>query len=191
MAKEAQERVVTPKFRVAFANVFEPKPAMAGGKPKYSLMAIFPPGTDLSKMNALAKAACDKKFPNGRPASMRVPFRKGEEKAQYDGFEPGTIFCTISSQYQPQIITHDKREIFTPQEFYSGCWARATVHAYAYDTAGNQGVAFGLNNIQKLGDDKPFAGRVDAADDFDAVAEIPYEGSEAAPPADGADDFLS
>ncbi len=193
MAKN-QERLVTPRFRVAFAQVFTPKAAKEGAKPKYSLTAIFEPGTDLVPMGQLAANAVAAKWPDeaARP-TLRKPFRKGEEKKQFEGFAdvPGKIFCSLSSQYQPQIIDHVKVEIFTEQDFYSGCWARATVHAYAYSNSGNNGVAFGLNNIQKLGKGKPFAGRTDASEDFDKAEEIAYEGAEAAPPSSAADDFLS
>ena len=193
MAKD-QERLVTPRFRVAFAQVFTPKVPQSGGPAKYSLTAIFEPGTDLSEMLRIAKTAVDTKWPDEttRPI-LRKPFRKGEEKKQFEGFAdvPGKIFCSLSSKFQPQIIDHLKVEIFTEADFYSGCWARATVNAYTYDPKGNTGVAFGLNNIQKLGNDTSFAGRVDASEDFDATDEIAYEGNEAAPPAEGMDDFLS
>jgi hypothetical protein len=46
----------------------------------------------------------------------------------------------------------------------------ATLTAYAYDTAGNIGVAFGLQNLQFVRDgEERFDGRTNAADDFDVI----------------------
>ena len=51
--------------------------------------------------------------------------------------------------------------------------------AYGYDKAGNKGVAFGLQNLQKLGDGERFSGRTAAEDDFDSVDDFVGEGAEA------------
>ena len=65
------------------------------------------------------------------------------------------------------------QRVIDPSKVFGGCWARAQVHAYAYDKKGNQGVSFGLNNLQLVpaGDrpDEPFGGNR-AEDAFDAVA---------------------
>jgi hypothetical protein len=45
---------------------------------------------------------------------------------------------------------------------------RASLRAFAYDTNGNKGVSFGLNNIQKLGEGQRLDGRKAATDEFDA-----------------------
>jgi hypothetical protein len=54
-------------------------------------------------------------------------------------------------------------------EFYAGCYARATISPYAYDKAGNRGVAFGLRNIQKIADGEPFSGKSKPENDFDSL----------------------
>ena len=56
-----------------------------------------------------------------------------------------------------------------PNEFYSGCWAIASVNAYAYDNAGNRGAAFGLLNLQKIKDDKPFGIHSKPEEDFKPI----------------------
>jgi hypothetical protein len=52
-----------------------------------------------------------------------------------------------------------------PEDFYAGCWARASVNPYAFDKIG-KGVAIGLGNIKKLSDDESFEGFTSAEDDF-------------------------
>ena len=61
------------------------------------------------------------------------------------------------------------QDIIEEKDFYPGCYARATVRAFAYDQAGNRGVAFGLQNIQKLADGEPLGGRTKPHDDFEPV----------------------
>jgi hypothetical protein len=49
---------------------------------------------------------------------------------------------------------------------YSGCYIRASINFYAFNTNGNRGIACGLNNIQKLADGTPLGGHSRAEDDF-------------------------
>ena len=58
-------------------------------------------------------------------------------------------------------------EIIDPEEVYSGCYGRASINFYAFNTNGNRGVGVGLNNIQKLSDgDHLGASRASAESDF-------------------------
>jgi hypothetical protein len=63
------------------------------------------------------------------------------------------------------------------------------VTAYAYDKAGNRGVAFGLQNIQKLKDGEAFDGRSKPEDDFQPVA-APAGSSSGSAAAGAADDMF-
>ena len=51
-------------------------------------------------------------------------------------------------------------------EVYSGCYGRVSLNFYAYFVNGNRGIAAGLNNIQKIRDGEPLAGKSRAEDDF-------------------------
>lgn len=176
---------MTPVFRVAFPKVFEPK-QQKNGSERYELVAIFPAGTDLTPLKALAKAAAEKKWGDKIPKGLRNPFKDAGERAdQYEGFEEGMTFINLTSKFQPRVVNERVQPIINPKDFYAGCWARATVNAFAYDTDGNKGVSFGVNDIQKIRDDKPFAGRPDVAEVFK-----PVEGT-AAPAASAGDDFLA
>ena len=44
--------------------------------------------------------------------------------------------------------------------------------AFTYDTKGNKGVSFGLNNVQKVKDDEPLGNFSRAEDDFDEVEDF-------------------
>lgn len=162
---------MTPKFRVSFPHVFEPQEAMNGGKAKYGLSMLFEPGADLSELKALAAAALNEKWPNKdkRPKNLRNPFRDQGEK-EFEGCVAGAVFINATSMQRPGLVDNNVQPIIDQADFYPGCYARATVTAFAYDTAGNAGVAFGLNNIQKLADGEPLGGRTNPEADFAPVA---------------------
>ena len=163
------EKIMTPEFRVSFAHVFEPHAFSEGDEKKYSVVMLFDENEDLSKLKALAAATAKEKWGKKIPANMRNPFRKGSEKPNLDGYE-GKIFVTASSKMKPGLVDKDVQAIIDKEEFYSGCYARATVTCYAYGGPGTKftpGVAFGLQNIQKLRAGDTFSGRSKAEDDFD------------------------
>lgn len=183
-------KVVTPPFRVSFPAVFEPS-SYQGGDPKYSVVGLFYPGkfTDADKkawasMQAIADVASKDKFKKAvkdLPANLKRPIRSGAEKEHLEGYNvPGCMFATFSSKQRPGIVDRNKQPILTEEDFYPGCWARATITAYPYDNVG-KGVAFGLHNLQKLGDDENFTGRVAAEEDFDDDADMVWSGSDIAP----------
>jgi hypothetical protein len=198
MAQE-RKKVVTPPFRVSFPSVFT-KSEFGEGKPKYSVVALFYPGKMNDKEKAQFKAmqglldeACRGKF--GKPLvemaknpNFKRGLRKGEEKADLDGYGEGCVFATLSTLNRPGLIDKEKQPILSEEDFYAGCWARATVTAYGYDNK-SKGVAIGLQNLQKLGEGDPFSSRVAAEEDFGDDADEVWGGSEVAPAAEG-DDFL-
>lgn len=170
----SETTVMTPRFRVSFPNVLRPgKPMQPGAEPKYGVTMLFPKGTDLSAMKKAAEAACLVAWgpdTSKWPKNFRKPFRDQGEK-EFEGYEAGAVFVTATSSKRPGLVDAQVNEILEEKDFYPGCYARATVNAFVYDKAGNKGVSFGLNNIQKLADGEPLGGRTRPCDDFEAVAE--------------------
>lgn len=175
-----RKAIYTPPFRVSFPNVYRPS-SYDGGAPKYSLVGLFYPAkfNDLhrkawTEVGRIANEAALEKFKKpikDFPDNFRKPFRKGEEKEHLDGYGPGCIFFSMSSKQAPGIVDKNKG-IVLETDFYPGCWARASVTAFAYDNKG-KGVSFGLHNIQKLGEGESFSGRIAAEEDFgDDVRDI-------------------
>lgn len=183
-----RQKVMTPVFRAAFANVFKPQ-SFNGGEPKYGVTMVFPKDADLKAMRQLAQKAAKDKWGDKIPKGLRNPFRDGAEKEHLDGFDGTVVFAAATSKYQPGVVDKDVQPIIDESEVYSGCFMRATVTAYDYDISGNKGVAFGLQNLQKIKDGPAFGGRTDATEDFDAV-DSPDEGEGEAAPKGGAGDPL-
>lgn len=192
--KQKYSQIVTPVFRVSFASVFEARKADEkdpNSKAKFSLVMLFKDkskpefasctdldAADLTPLKNLVRDAVIEKFgpdtskwpkhPTTGASLLRMPFRDGAEK-DYEGYGPGITFCSASSVMKPGVVDHMCQPILVPSDFYSGCYARATITAFYYNNKGNQGVSFGLRNVQKVRDGEPFSGRTKAENDFDQI----------------------
>jgi len=178
MAK--RESVVTPEFRAAFVHVFKPQAGIDGGAPKHSVVMLFPKTADLSGLKALAQKTAIEFFGGADkiPADFKSPFRDGNTKPELEGYKD-MIFVTASSNADkfpaPGVVDANKQPILDQSQVYSGCYMRAVVTCFGYNRAGNKGVSFGLNHVQKIRDGEPFSGRGKAEDAFDDS----YKGTEA------------
>jgi hypothetical protein len=168
------EKQITPEFRAAFVGVFRataPRENPNGAK-KYSIRAVFMPGTDISSLKKEAQSAASEKWGSAIPKTMRSPFRTNEELDNpIPNIPDDAIVMTFSANEnrRPGVVDANLNDIIDESECYSGAWYRAQVRAYAYDQAGNKGVSFGLENLQKVRDDDALGGgRIPASKAFEA-----------------------
>lgn len=181
--KTERIKLMTPVFRVSFPHLFEAD-AYGKGDPKFSVVGLVQKsvsGRDKELLVTMKKAAEKKSIERFGEAAFRKmrklgqfkwPFRDGEEK-ELDGYGPEVIFFTLSSKTPPGVIGR-RKEPLEEKDVYAGCYARATVGIYTFDNE-SKGVAFGLNNIQKVGDGEPFSGRTSANDDFEEADDEVWE----------------
>lgn len=177
------KKVWSPVGVVSFPKVFQPE-GYQGSEPKYSLTLIFDPSkfnaTDKklwADMIALANEKSMDQFKKPLkelPGNFRKPFRDGEEKADLQGYGKGKVFCSFSSKMKPGLVDLNLQSLESADEFYPGCLARVTLTAYAYDNVG-KGVAFGLQNIQKVADGERLDSRTNADADFADAPEANFE----------------
>lgn len=168
--------LITPKFRAAYISLFRATASKDNptGPKKYSIRAVFMPNEDLSALRQAAQKAVAEKWGNQSPKTLRNPFRKNSELDNpISGVPDDAIVVTMSAveSRRPGLVGPDLQDIIDETEIYSGAWFRAEVRAYGYDQAGNRGVAFGLNNVQKLRDDEPLGGGRQAAAKVFATAQ--------------------
>lgn len=170
------DNVITPEFRAAFVGLFKataPRDNPNGAK-KYSVRAVFMPDADLSALKEQAKIAAEEKWGAGKvPKTIRSPFRTNEElENPIPGVPDDAIVMTFSAneeKQRPGLVDKNLQDIIDDSDVYAGAWFRAQVRAFAYDNAGNKGVSFGLQNVQKLRDDEPLGkGRAPASKVFEA-----------------------
>jgi hypothetical protein len=172
-SKKNITKITTPPFRVSFPNVFKPKSNFEGQDPAYSVQMLFPKSADLTAMKKAVEEVKRKKWGNDKadwPKFKHPVFKDGNEK-NMEAYKDMVVVEARTKQ-KPGLVDRECNEIIDPGEFYPGCWARATLTCYAYEKAGNKGVSFGLQNLQKVKDDTAFSGKKNAKDDFEPLEEL-------------------
>jgi hypothetical protein len=166
-------KVVTGKVRFCYVNVFEPTAMNEGDTPKYNICVLIPK-SDTATIDKIKKAVeaakeagkaklADK---NGRiPANLKLPLRDGDEERPDDPAFEDHYFINANSMRQPSIVDRSLNPIMSRDEFYSGCYGRASINFYAFNVS-SKGIATGLNNLQKLEDGEMLAGGSTAEEDF-------------------------
>ena len=119
-------------------------------------------------IDAAVQDGISSKWGGKKPANLKQPLRDGDaERADEAPEYEGMYFLNCNSTQKPGIVDKDLNEILDPDEVYSGCWGRASINFFPFNTNGNKGVGVGLNNIQKLKDDDRLgAARASAESDF-------------------------
>ena len=168
--------ITTGKVRASYVHIFQPRTPESGGDPKYSVTLLIPK-TDIATINGIyaeieraKQEGAQKAFNGSIPPQCRTPIYDG------DGYRPsgeafgeegrGCMVITASAKQQPVIVGLDMQNILNPADVYSGCYIRANINFFAYNSNGNKGVGCGLNAVQKVGDGEPLGGRVSAEEAF-------------------------
>ena len=165
------EKVVTGKVRFSYVHVFQPAKSMDEGKAgKYSVSVIIPKSDKetIAKLNAAfekVKAGSAAVFGGQVPKLVKGGLRDGDLEKDDEAYKD-SFFFNASSAQKPGVVDEGLNPIIDPDEFYSGVFGRASVTLYAYNSNGSKGVAFGLNNVQKLEDGERLGGGSTAAADF-------------------------
>jgi hypothetical protein len=158
----------TSPVRLSYAGgLFKPRAVKDGDPKKYSVTLLFPVGADLSILYGMANKAAVDKFSDPSKVKLKNPFLRQDDSPE-PGFQDGGIYlrCGAPEENQPQVVDLQGRRLLSESDCYSGCWAIATIRAFAYDAKLNKGVAFGVQNVLKIADDDRFSGRASADEDF-------------------------
>jgi hypothetical protein len=175
--EQAATKVITGKCRLSYAHLFEPKAVQEGGDKKYSVSLIIPKSdtVTVAKIKAAVNAAIaegkNSKFA-GKATNLKMPLRDGDAERPEDENYANSYFINATSKQKPGLIDKDRSEILDAADLYSGCYGRASLNFYAFNTNGNKGIAAGLNNVQKLAEGEPLGGRSRAEDDFSDDVEV-------------------
>lgn len=169
MAK-VNKKVVTGKVRFSYANVFQAVASEEGKTPKYSVSIIIDKKDKetIAKLNAAfeeVKAASGPFFGGAVPKGLKGGLRDGDAEKDDEAYQ-GAFFINANSVQKPGVVDADLNPIIDPDEFYSGCFGRASLTFYPYNSNGSKGIACGLGNLQKLEDGERLGGGSSAATDF-------------------------
>ena len=186
MSEVKTKNVITPVCRASYAHVWE-KSEMPNGDWKYSISLIIPKDDpDIPKIKACIEQAGINKFGSDKtkwPKPFWNPLRDGDEERVEKAYA-NSYFLSPKSDRTVGVVGPDAKPIMDQDEFYSGCYCRASINYYGFDNAGKKGVGVGLNNVMKIGDSERLDGKIAAEDEFSNFA------SDEAETQDSGEDFL-
>ncbi len=168
--------ITTGKVRASYVNIFQPRASQNGGELKYSVTLLIPKN-DTATINSIyaeiekaKQEGAQKVFGGNIPPVCKTPLYDGDgvrPSGEFFGEEcRGCLVMTASAKMQPSIVGLDMQNIINPAEVYSGCYIRANINFFAYNTNGNKGIGCGLNAVQKIEDGEPLTARVSAEEAF-------------------------
>lgn len=167
--------------RLAFPNLFQPRPGEDGKKGKYGASLIIPTDHPIVKEleAAFVKIANEKwgdKGPailKGLKAQDRLCLHNGDTKSQYSGFE-GNLFISASSQTRPSVFDRNKTPLTEDDgKPYSGCFVNASIELWPQDHKKHgKRINAQLRGVQFFADGDAFAaGSPASEDEFDDLGD--------------------
>lgn len=172
---ENSTKVITGKVRFCYVNVFEPTAMNEGDTPKYNICILISKDDaktidKVKKAVEAAKQAGKAKLANKNgqipaDAALKLPLRDGDVERPDDPAYENCYFINANSNRKPSIVDKELNPIMQKEDFYSGCYGRASINFYAYNVS-SKGIAAGLNNLQKLEDGEQLSGGSTADEDF-------------------------
>ncbi len=168
-------KIITGKVRASYVHVIEPK-SVEDSEPKYSCSLIIPKSdkktiNDIKAAVEVAKQEGISKFGGKIPANLKTPLRDGDTERPDDPVYANAYFVNANSKERPGLVDRFVKPLQDPTEIYSGCYVRASLSFYAFNTKGNRGIACGLGNLMKVADGEPLNGRSRAQDEFTPEAD--------------------
>ncbi len=167
------KKVITGKCRLSYAHIWEPSSIDGNSPAKYSACIVIPKSdtVTIQKIKQAVAAATDEgvksKWKGKKPANLKLPLRDGDEERPDDEAFQGCYFLNANANRRPGVVDLARNPILDQDEVYSGCYCRFSINFYPFSASGNNGVAVGLNNVQKVADGERLAGGSRAEDDFD------------------------
>lgn len=177
-------KITTRTVRFSYAHVFQPQAIEEGQDPKYSCVLLIPK-KDTATMKAIQEAikvAKEEGIPmwGGKlPVNLKLPLRDGDIERPDDEAYQGMWFLSANSPKKPGVVDADLKPILedekarraggdlvSPEDFYSGCWGRASIKIFPFNKGGSKGVGVALNNVQKLRDGERLGGGSTPEEDF-------------------------
>ena len=139
-------------------------------------MSLVIPKSDVETIGKI-RAAIEEAKQNGIsskwggkiPPNLKLPLRDGDVERPDDAAYANSYFVNATSYEKPGIVDRKRIPLTDPLSIYSGCYVRASINFYPFNTNGLRGISAGLQNLQFWCDGEPLNGRVKAEDEFDAL----------------------
>lgn len=185
--------LTTGEVRFSYANVWEarqmvnPKSGKPEGKPKFSVVLLIPKKDKTTirnieeAMRAAETVGRSKEWKGKNPKHIEFCLNDGDEKydadpSKYDVYKGMMYLNAKANENRPpkilELVNGRLEAITERDQFYSGCYGKASLNFFAYEFMGKYGIGCGLRNLLKLRDGENLGGgssdpEVDFADDID------------------------
>jgi len=151
--------LVTGKVRFSYATVFEAR-AINGGEEKFSVTLLIPKSDTntyqriMAEINKTLQENVADTFKGVMPQNPSLPIYDGDGvRPSGEPYGPeckGHWVISAKSNSAPEVVDANLNPIISKNEFYSGCYGRASIRFYAYNRNGNKGIGCGLGNNAKF-----------------------------------------
>lgn len=181
MYQNIPTKVLTGEVRLSYVNLVTPKAQNPGDTPKYSVQILIPKSDTatvqdiLNSIEAAAQKAVNEKWGGVRPKF--APILHDGDGVKPDAGTPYSAECkghwvlNASSTQKPGVVDISNINVdLSPQDIYSGMYARVTLNFYGYKNR-KTGVGCGLGNVMKTREGEPLGGGASAASDFDGIGQ--------------------
>jgi hypothetical protein len=134
-------RLSISNARLAWPDLWKPKPGKDGGKAKYGAnLIIDPKNPAVAELNAAFEAVAKEKWGTNAPAILnalrkqdKLALHDGDTKVEYDGFA-GNLFVSARSDTRPTVIDRQRNPVSESDgKIYSGCYVNANIELWAQD----------------------------------------------------------
>ena len=172
VVKRTGTGVLTGMVRFSYVHAFEPYSNDAGQEAKYSVSLLIDK-KDKDTLKAIQEAVAEatdqgqtNKWGGKVPKNLKLPLRDGDTEKDTDEHPEykGMYFINASSKRKPGIVDIHVNPIFDPEDLKSGDWGRADINFFPFSVSGNNGIACGLNNLQKIKDGESLGGSGQSAE---------------------------
>lgn len=179
MTENVPTKLTVGEVRLSYVHIFQPEAVAEGGEKKYSVSVIIPKSNkklvDQIKLciEAAIVAGVGSRFGGKRPTSLKTPLRDGDLERPDDDAYADSWFINATSRTKPGVVKamtvggeRKLVEVTDEDDVYSGCYGYVSINFFAFNNAGNRGIAAGLNNVLKTRDGAYLGGRSSAQSDF-------------------------
>ena len=181
--KKNATKVITGICRFSYLFAINPHTVEDGQTPRYSVSLIIPKSD--TKTIAAINAAINAAYEDGKSKlsgkskivpkleTLKTPLRDGDMEKPDDEIYKDSYFLNASNVNKPEIVDRFLNPIENESLIYSGMYGRASISFYAFNKAGNKGIACSLGNLMKTADGTRLSGNATAKEDFSDFAETP------------------
>lgn len=185
---------------LSYPNLFRPRAASddPNAKAKFSAAFVFPDSDSLKEFKKAAIAVAQERWGDKLKGAklrtldtqhgeavflvspsvrVRMPWNDTPDVVASKGYPEGSTLVNARSDSKPGIVsivpdpnTGKPMLVDDEAKVYPGVIVNVSGDLYAYSNSGNNGVSFGLGNVQIVRDGERLDSRRNAADEFDADA---------------------